>query len=686
MARDGPSRSKKQREEESSSESDGNSRRRQRPGPSRSKKRKDESSEEESSSGSSEADSSDSAGSSAEESPPRRKAKNRRPKEDEESSADESPPRHKGKHRRPKEDEDSSADERSPPPRRKAPAYRSKKDDASEESESEQGFEDRNPRRAGRGSPYRRPERSSDEASPQRRGAQIATAPSPSDSDVPRPREQRKPRPSELDEAHGLGNMDSPLSPPPGYIDGPDDALEKALKASTLQAKKTPKRDKWVENDNDMRKAMEASKRAAKKAPARKEWVEDEKSLQEALKATKRAAKKAPRHPNNDEEEELRRILELSQQETHRPSAQQDDDDEELKRILEASKQDASEHEARLKEARAQKAREQEVLKDSNRTLEEDRKRQKAAQKLAEEEYQKQKRDAIWENKAEWKSKQARRKQATAWEKQRAREIAEEQRESRRAEREQQARAAAQDAAATRNSGQRAGGQYWGRPGRLHTVREDDDDDAGFQEQLRAAQAASLGDTGAQSIPTIDEEGWAIEDMPPSYPEINRSQNRTVLNPEKYTTSTRDIAKGGSKIPLTDQLKKEMIQYACRMRVAAGEALESPNDPKPPAYKKTGSKAEAKALKKLVTSAVAARKTTATAIVDHQVRQNNNRDFGHREAAQGWMNDQNRRDLQQQQARDRRENVMNRPFTRIQASGRQDPRSPAARVDPRNRI
>ena len=736
MAREGSSRSKKQRKEESFSESADDSRSRQRSGKRRSKKRKEESSEEEgSSSESSEEDSSDSG----------------------ESSAEESPPRHKTRHRRPKEEEESSADERSPPPRRKAPPYRRKKDDESEELESEQSSGDNEAHRADRASSHRRPEPSSEEVSPERRGGQKAIAPSSSDRDGPRPRQRRNPRPPEPDEDHEksdpsrsiergggesarrnsgrLGNMDSPLSPPAGYIEGPDDDLEKALKASTLQANKTPKRSEWVENDKEIGEAMEASKRAAKKAPVRKdwvedetglqqaievtkrtakktpvhkewmedekslreaveatkraakkapihkEWVEDEKSLREAMEATKRAAKSAPQHPNGDDEEEMRRVLELSQQESHQPSANSDDD-EELKKILEASMQEASEHEARLKEARAQKAREKEVLKDSKRTLEEDKKRQKAAQQLADEEYQKQKRDAILENKAEWKSKQARRKQVTAWERQRAKEIADEQREARRAEREQQARAASQDAAATRNSGQRAGGRYHGGPGRLHAIREDDDEgDAEFQEQLRAAQAASLGDTGAQSIPTIDEEGWAIEDMPPSYQDINRKKNRTILNPEKYTTSTRDIAKGGSKVPLTDQLKQEMIQYECRMRVAAGEALESPNDPKAPAYKKTGSKAEARALRGLISPTAPARKTKATAIVDNQVRQNHNRDFGQR-----WMNEQDRRDVQQNQARTRRENAMNRPFSRIPASRGGGPRGPAATVDPRNRI
>ncbi|KAG7010072.1 hypothetical protein G7Y79_00001g003440 [Physcia stellaris] len=446
--------------------------------------------------------------------------------------------------------------------------------------------------------------------------------------------------------------------------------IRKAMAANELENQKIQdtldQRNKA--DKEEIRKAMAASRYAATKASADTETAE-EKELRKAMKASKNLVHDSPRS-SQDNEEEMQRAMELSKLESHPPALPDASDDEDFKRILEASMKEAADHEQRLKEAREGKKREKEIVEESKRTVQDDKKKRLEAAKVADEDYQKQRKEAMWENIAEYKAKKVNRKNALAYRKKREIEIAEEERERIRLEREQLARANNQDATAMRASGQRSGGRYGGRPGGLQPVLEDMTPEEA--EQIRQAEALSLGDQGPGSTPTVTEVGWGEENTPPSYPEINRRENRKILDPELWTTSTRDIALPGKKIPMTPEVKNEMIQHGARINVQYGEKNESPDAPKPPKYKRTGKSEEKKALAAMIKPSKQTQKSRTTDIVDDHVRGNLERDFGHRMAPQFYdevplarMDDETRRQTREAQIRGNRNAFRNNPISRL---------------------
>lgn len=422
---------------------------------------------------------------------------------------------------------------------------------------------------------------------------------------------------------------------------------------------------------------MAASKEMAKQARPRPKYVDDAEEIRKAIAASTSAAMQvAPPPGYTDDEEQLRHIMELSQQDPRTPLAPQDaSDDEEFKKLLEASIQEAADHERRLKEARKGKQREREILDESRRTEQEDKKKRKEAQKLAEVEYQQQKKDAMWENRAEYQAKKLARNDFQAREKRRAKEIAQEERERLQAEREQQARAAGQDPSMMRNSGQRSGGRYGGRPGRHRPTMDDDENDPALQAQLRQAAAASLGDQGPGSDPTIDEIGWAPEDMPPPYQEIDRPENRKVLDDKRYTTTSRDISQPGEKMRITPEIKNQMVQFGCRQNIEYGEKNDDFGGFKVPKYKRFGDAAEKKALATLVKPPPSMPKAKAKAKDVLERPTNNYQIFGDRIRPQVYngqqletLNDAVRARTRAHQVEQRQ--ALNRPFSRIPAPPR----------------
>ena len=689
MARGRESGPARESSEESASESDDLSRRRARDKsvPQRKpKKPKEESSTEEESSSAQE--------SSGEEPspPPRRKATKRR-SGDEELTA---PRRRKVKSPKPSSDEESppprrkvaerrSGNHESPPPRRMAPDRRPKKIEGKDKSESDDSTSEPEPRRRVQASSPSRPTQTSrnDRGSQQPR--------------TPRQQEGHKPelataRPklrvnTESSSSRPFGLVNDPRSPPPGYRNQPVDQLARALAASTLEAQNAPKRPEWVDNDEETRKVILASEREAKKTPRREKPVDEAEELAKALALSKHEAKKSPRQEEfsddkeqlakvmaaskleakksprqeqfvDGDEDELRRVLELSQQVSLAPLRDKNDiGDEEFNKIIEESERQAAEHEALRQEVKSGKQREAEIMKESVLAAEEDKKKRKERQKLAEEEFKKQKEEAMAANLEEHRYKSINRKQASAWEQKRMKEIAEDERKRVAAEREQQR--AAQRAA------RRTGREY--RP-----VLEDSVDDPDFQ----AAMRESLGDQNLEGALDISETG--LMEPPPSFSKIRRDKK---IDSMQYTSSSRDIAEGGKCILISDHIRKEMIQYAVHMFKLKEEENFDPDALKPPAYQLTGEKAEKKALRLVLTPhapAASARKVDVAHMVHGTVRPNDTHQrFGQRIVIQDdpragregnlFTNDAARtRTHQEGVDRNRR---MNEPFARIPRAG-----------------
>lgn len=674
MARADASRSKKPRNEDTSSESDDprtSHRRRQKPPPRRTKKRKDDSSEEESS---------DSG----------------KKKRKEDSSDAESSDNGEGSPADNSNSPDSSSSEESPSPPRKAPRHRANIGDSSEESDGEPSSEEEKPQRRRPISPHRRTERLQKEAGPKSRPRRDLISPASSDIDESRPRNYRALPPpvtsiqSEDDQVEqgpssprvrgggGLpktsapisGGRDKSLSPPPGNEDDGEDDLARAFAASKLEKKKNQDAREKVKKagEEEMRKVMAASKHTAAKTSRDTEDAEKE-EMRKALEASKSTVQDRPL-ASQDNEEEIRRAIELSVLDSHPPALQDASDNEDYKKLLEVSVKEAAEHAQKLKEAREGKKRAKEVIEESKRTVQDDKRKRLEIAKLADQDYEKKKKEAVWENIAEYKAKKLNRQKALAYKKKRDKEIVEEERERIRLEREQLARANGQDASGMRDSGQRSGGRYGGRPGGLQPVLDEMTPEEA--EQLRQAEALSLGDQGPGSTPTVTEVGWCIEKMPPSYPDINRRENRKILDPNLWTTSTRDIAQPGERIPMTPELKNEMIQHGARTNVMYGERNESPDAPKPPKYKRTGKKEEKKALAAIIKPSKPTHKTKATEIVDNQVRGNPERDYGHRMAPQMYgdmgvarMDHETRRQTREAQIQGNRNAFRNNPISRL---------------------
>ena len=450
--------------------------------------------------------------------------------------------------------------------------------------------------------------------------------------------------------------------------------IRKAMAASEKEAAKQQAKAKNAKKkeEDEYRRILETSRREAKKAANTKK-PDDEEALRKALAASKLEDKRAAKKPKTgDDDEELRKVLELSKQDSG-PSLEPEDEAM-LKGIIEMSlktkKQDEAARQARLKEAREGKKKEEStIISESVKSHAEDRKKRREAEKATEEEFRKETAEAKLANKNENIIKDEQRKHYLARQRQRAREIREEERKQQREEREQQARAAGRDPTAVRDSGQRFGGLYGGPPGRLQPFRDEDNDPA-FQEQMRLAAAASLGDAGPGSDPTVNEAGWAPEDMPPMYHERDLKGNKKILNHEQWTTTSRDPGTPGEKVNLTKELRDQMIQYSARMRVEIGESELLPSD-KAPKYEKYGTKKEkpasVAALKKVL-KAEAPPKTKAIEIVQHQARQPNWRDFGDRIRPQmNGMPNVNTEEVRNRLVREQREGraAVNRPFRNI---------------------
>ena len=618
--------------------------------------------------------------------PPRGKKSNRRSREtdsedQEDSNNHESPPRRqkapdRGSKQANKESRRHLSNEQSPPHQPRTANRRSRDIPGKDQSESDASDVDPAPRRRQKPSPSRASSRR-----PRSRGYAESTR-------SPKSREERRadpktarPKPRidvERSKRRTSGLANTPMSPPPDYLDGPNDQIAKALEASKHEARNKPKRSEWVDDEEGTRQMMAASKREAKKTPQPEKFVDDTEELAKIMAVSKREAKNAPkrerfvddaeelakalavskRETNQggqteefvDDDEELRRVLEQSQLEGQNPVAGEDSiDDEDLNKILEASKQDAAAHEARLQEAWEGKKREKEITNESKLAAEEDNKKRKERETLAEEDFRKQQAEAVAANLDELKLKKIQRQKALEWENKRKKEIAEEERKRIAAEREQE------------RSARRAGN---GRGGRV-VQRFRDDDAPIFLAQLAQVQAESLGDQTLEAEPDIEETG--LTDPPPSYRKRDPNAKK-IDDPTKCTTSSRDIAQSGKCIKITDYILKEMMQYSVRMAILQVEESMDPKDPKPPAYRRTGSKKEAKALATVLKPRAPPRqgdRDRAANLVAGTVRPNLQQRYGNLlpAHARARESDEARERVRRQQVESRA--ALNRPFARI---------------------